>query len=159
MTDKILWGVKDKNAIRSARRHSVGGVDYDLIATGHAPMPQEHASHFMRDPSFEVVDEFGRPVATVAEQSVNQPGRLPPLLKPGQVVANLDELLTTALLARAQQLPNGKGFGQATKKADLITALIEAGSEPRSPQNPAPEGGEVEVEDVPEEELAALDGE
>lgn len=157
MTDKILWGVKDKNATRAPRRHEVGGLAYDLIAAGYTSMPQEHASHFMRDPSFEVVDEYGRPVATVAEQAVNQPGRLPPLLKPGQVVANLDELMAPALLARAMQLPNGAGFTAATKKADLIAALTEAGSGPRSPQNPAPEGSDpLDVEDIPDDELKDL---
>ncbi len=157
MTDKILWGVADKNALKGARRHTVGGIDYELTAGAHTSMPQEHAVHFLRDPSFDVVDEFGRPAATVAEQSVAQPGRLPLLLAPGQVVANLDELMAPSSLARAVQLPNGKGFTASTKKADLVAFLTEAGSGPRSPQNPAPDAGDpLDVEDVPEDEIKDL---
>lgn len=122
------WSVVDTNATQGPRTHSAGPgrPSYDLKATEPTTMPEADARVFLRDKAFIVRNELGRRVPSLPDQEVMSAGRTPPKLEPGQVVANLKELTTDALLARAQQYPGGDRLTKKSKRDAIIGFLWDA---------------------------------
>lgn len=157
--NSAIWKVFDKNAHMRVDGKVVGrihtaaaGFDYTLFASEGTPMPEEHARVFLRDPAFVVQNEDGDVVASLeAEQMSRKP---PEELRPGYVVATVDELSDDALLTRASVLPNGANMTSDTPREMLIDFIV-ASHTPRRPN--ASDDGELGGSDTEAMDRRTLD--
>ena len=84
-------------------------------------MPFGHAMKFLVDDAFEVTDEGGKRYMPIPKPEKGGAGGL--VLKPGEVVARLDELLKDALHARCAMAPGGESVPARASREDMIGFL------------------------------------
>jgi hypothetical protein len=149
-----MWAVLDTRAVNKLREHlPVAGFAYKLSASQKTFMPQEHAVVFLRSKSFVVFNEMGERVASMPEASAERAGVTRPVLAPGEVIANLDELTDNALLARCKMRPGGERLKAKTARKKLIEFLLD--SESTSKKTEA-EDGDSEIEDMDDDDARKM---
>lgn len=121
-----LWSVTDSNAREKRRIHDLpGGKRYALDAVEPTFMPKSDAVIFMRDASFVVRDDNDAiQKALPASEAAGE--RKARELDPDECIARYDELLKTALEARAATRPGYADLGPDPDRAELIAFLKSA---------------------------------
>jgi len=124
----LLWTVLDRNAKAAPRTHEApSGKLYALTAQGPGtPMPQSDAMVFLRDPSFEVFDADGNRQSSLPDSENLDALKARPKLEPGETIAKLEELLTTALQARCAVRPNGHVLATSKDRKAMVAFLMDA---------------------------------
>ena len=158
ISSEPMWFVLDSNARdrKNPRFHEVApGEGYALSAYEKCKMPKAHALVFLRDTAFVVFDEAGQQVRALPKAAISEGAALQ--LEPGQTVAEYDELLDDALLARALMRPGGSQAEGMTRAALIAflnnTPLVgELPPEQRARDTGTPENDEV----MTDKEAAAL---
>jgi hypothetical protein len=151
------WTVRDLNAVDKPRVHDLGPAGkHTLNAHEGVRMPQEHAVHFLRDPSFHVVDENGDHITSL-ERSTAVGTQATKPLRADQVVATLQELKAQALLARCTEYPDGRAFKSTTKVDVMIAFLLDKAKMVGRPAAGEGPTGDVDVEDVPDDQIPPVD--
>lgn len=130
MSDPMLQ-VTDTNANAAypLRKHDVLNDDgsvttYEFCYGAATKMPLHHGMKFLVDDAFIVTDEKGHRIDPRPKRAQEQEAAL--ALKPGQVVADLEELTVDALFVRCQMLPGSEGMKKNTKKGDMIEFLLQS---------------------------------
>lgn len=144
------WGVRDRNARHAPRFHEAAiGVVYALTADRICPMPRSHAVKFLCDPAFEVTDEHGDVQRPVTKALPATGGGV--ILRPGQIIANPEELTTPALLLRASMIPGApENLGAATARERLINIVLSAASPSAVPEE------DGDIEDMDDQEIQKM---
>lgn len=150
------WAVIDSLATSGPRTHDAApGLSYQLHATKKTWMPQSHAMAFLCDAAFKVYDDAGELVHALPPITAQRGGHEAPKLRPGETIANLDELNTVALLARAKLHPDGRKFHGRTPRTELIEFLA---SPPKRGRGDGAGGtAEPEADDIEDMSPDALD--
>lgn len=119
-------------------------------------MPFAHAMKFLVDDAFEVTDANGKRYLPIPKAEANGSQGL--VLKPGEVVARLDELLKDALAARCAVVPGGEQITPKTKREDMIGFLESVNVEALHANRERDEGVEVggDTEGMPQSELDSM---
>lgn len=95
--------------------------NYDLKADVGTEMPMHHAMQFLKDATFVVSDAEGNIIQPVPVQGKNDFGGL--RLKPGEIVAHLSELTTSALLKRCKISAFSGALNEESSREQLIDYL------------------------------------
>lgn len=97
-----------------------------LLGSGEGTvMPIEHAMQFLKDVSFVVTDEAGNRIDPLPVQIDGGIGGMK--LQPGETVAHVTELTTTALLKRCKASPFSTGISQDSSREDMIAFIMDNG--------------------------------
>ena len=156
-TTKNLWKVRDKNATTGARTHDILGTQYALSADDWTLMPEDHAVFFLKDTAFQVVDARGDIVPPMPEGAVEGGGREKAQLRPGEVIANFEELTKEALLARAKNRPGRAAITSSMTKPELLKFLhSEAANDAQQAARIAESGPIVGQDELSADELDKL---
>lgn len=155
----VLYSVFDLLARGVLRTHTpVIGSDYQLSADTPTPMPRAHALVFLRDPNFRVLDEHGLEIKPLPVIDRN-PASGGILLRPGQVIATLDELTDSALSARCAAYPGSDGMLQQGNRDVIIKFILDTERQRamRAAQTSRPGGSEFDDgDDMPEEQVSRM---
>lgn len=135
------------------------GVHYKLKFNEGTPMPEADARKFLIDPAFKVFSPDGHHVPALDATATQRV--MPNMLKPDQVIAQLSELTTEALLTRALVAPGAPRFTASSKRETLIEFLLEdhvrAGGVARVAESASgTDDADLELEDMDEDELDKL---
>lgn len=167
------WSVIDKNAGNPAsigpdgksmgRDHKTrSGAVYRLYHNRKTIMPSADAMTFLCDEAFEVYNEEGvlvPPMPKAANLHTQSAQGMD--LKPGQVVAHFEELIDSALLARAQQKNGGARFNAKTPRKTLLEfmhgiAVKDSKVGKRGEISVADNNADIATEEMSPEELDRL---
>jgi hypothetical protein len=152
---KGQWRVRDQNARVVVAGQVVGrdheilpGISYTLFFDRDTLMPEEHARRFLVDEAFIVRAPDNTRLAPFSEQVKSRD--LPPVLKPNQVIADLNELNQESLLNRALLKPGAPKFNIRSKRDAIIEFLISAheAEGPGARAAPAAEDDDGDVEEL-----------
>lgn len=151
--------VEDKNCTHSNpdRSHEVlidGIVKvYPFQHAKRREMPFAHAMKFLVDDAFEVTDETGKRYLPVPKPETD--GAHGIVLRQGEVVARLDELLKDALHARCAIAPGGESITPKTKREDMIGFLESIDAETLNANRERDEGVEpgADIEGMSQDDL------
>jgi len=151
-----LWRVRDMNARTViggevlGRDHEIlPGIIYKLFFDRDTPMPEEHARRFLVDPAFTVLAPDNTRLAPLSDQVKTRD--LPPMLKPNQVIADLNELNQEALVNRSLIRPNAPKFTTRSKREAMIEFLLasyEAEGDAGRPASGGGDDGDGELEEI-----------
>lgn len=164
-TQKGMWRVRDQNARVVVGGKVVGrdheilpGISYTLYFDQDTEMPEEHARRFLVDESFIVRAPDNTRLAPFSEQVKSRD--LPPMLKPNQVIADLNELNQEALLNRALLKPGAPKFNIRSKRDAIIEFLISAHETegPGARAVPTAEDDEGDVEEIDQDAINKMFG-
>lgn len=103
-------------------------------------MPFAHAMKFLVDEAFQVSDETGKLYKPVPKAETDGAQGL--VLRQGQVIARLDELLKDALLARCAIAPGGEAIKSRASREEMIEFLEGIDAETLAANTEADEGVE-----------------
>lgn len=168
------WFVKDQNAreldaagaVIPRLHEPVLGVRYALSFEKATAMPEAHARVFLKDPAFIVTNADGEPVAPLNPDAMTRV--MPNRLKPGTVIATLEELTHDALLTRAAQLPDCPKFNANSRREmiiDFIQTAMDGGArlptgrgaaDPALLQGPDADAAPVDVDDMDDDDAASI---
>lgn len=105
---------------------------YDLKAEVGTEMPLAHAMQFLKDANFVVSDAAGNIIQPIPVVSGNDRGGQ--RLQPGETVAHLSELTTSALLKRCKASAFSGNINEESSRETMIEYLM---SEPARNAGPA----------------------
>lgn len=95
---------------------------YQLSADKETEMPLAHAMQFLKDVSFVVTDEAGNRITPLP---INKDGGVGGMkLEPGETIAHLTELTTTALLKRCKADPYSVNIDTESSREAMIEFLM-----------------------------------
>lgn len=157
------WRVRDTNARTVTGGEVVGrdheilpGISYRLFFDRDTLMPEEHARRFLIDSSFIVLAPDNTRLVPLSEQVKTRD--LPPMLKPNQVIADLNELTAEALVNRSLIRQNAPKFNTKSKREAMIEFLLSSYEAEGDAGRPASGGGDDGDGELEEITGAAVDG-